>query len=196
MSGPAPDSWIIGLLGDRGVGKSAIATQFVLDHNIEERDDTKRLFIDYQMCDIRIIDPRWEKEPLRPSHRCFQESHGFLLIYSVTSRSSFDGIDAHHSQLLQNYSFKPHRHGLKEKPVFLLVGNKSDKTDQREVSREEGIAKAKKLGCEFSETSAKTAMNLERTFQVLVRQLRVKGQTGVFPTQTRKAKRHVHCVVV
>lgn len=126
----------------------------------------------------------------------YRESHGFLLIYSVASRSSFDGIDAYHSQLLQHYSFKPHRHGLKEKPIFLLVGNKSDKTDQREVSREEGIAKAKKLGCEFFETSAKTAMNLERIFQVIVRQLRVKGQAGVFPTKTRKAKRQLHCVIV
>lgn len=132
----------------------------------------------------------------------FRESQGFFLIYSVTSRSSFDGVDAYHTHLLRHYAPSTHGKDPKEKPVFLLVGNKSDRADQREISQEEGRAKARKLGCEFFETSAKTAMNLERIFLNIVRQLRVKGrQTGVKVPQTHsrgKAKKYInrHCVVL
>ena len=54
----------------------------------------------------------------------------------------------------------------------MLVGNKCDKTYEREVSREEGAALARQFGCEFLETSAKTAQNVERLFMNLVRSLR------------------------
>jgi len=57
-------------------------------------------------------------------------------------------------------------------PIFMLVGNKCDKTYEREVSRDEGAALARQFGCEFMETSAKTAQNVERLFMSLVRALR------------------------
>jgi GTPase KRas protein len=57
-------------------------------------------------------------------------------------------------------------------PIFILVGNKCDKTYEREVSKEEGAALARQFGCEFIETSARTAQNVERLFMNLVRSLR------------------------
>jgi len=66
----------------------------------------------------------------------------------------------------------------RQKPIFMLVGNKCDKAYEREVSREEGAAMARSFGCEFLETSAKTAMNVERLFMNLVRALRdTRGDT-------------------
>jgi GTPase KRas len=64
----------------------------------------------------------------------------------------------------------------RQKPIFMLVGNKCDKTYEREVSEEEGIALARSFGCEFMETSAKTAKNVERLFTNLVRALRSTRQ--------------------
>lgn len=52
---------------------------------------------------------------------------------------------------------------------LVLVGNKADRANEREVGREEGAALAKKLGCEFVETSAKTRMNLELAYFTVVR---------------------------
>lgn len=73
-------------------------------------------------------------------------------------------------------------------PVFVLVGNKCDKTYEREVSREEGAAMARQFGCEFLETSAKTAQNVERLFTDLVRTLRyhkeMQENGGVAPVAT------------
>ena len=64
----------------------------------------------------------------------------------------------------------------RQKPVFMLVGNKCDKQYEREVSREEGAALARDFGCEFLETSAKTPTNVERLFVELVRLLRQTKQ--------------------
>jgi GTPase KRas protein len=58
----------------------------------------------------------------------------------------------------------------------MLVGNKADKQLEREVTREEGMQLAREFGCEFLETSAKTAQNVERLFTNLVRNLRSTKQ--------------------
>ncbi|CAG8687548.1 20952_t:CDS:2, partial [Cetraspora pellucida] len=47
---------------------------------------------------------------------------------------------------------------------MILVGNKCDQRTMREVSREEGMNMARRLKCDFIESSAKTAVNVERTF--------------------------------
>lgn len=82
-------------------------------------------------------------------------------------------------------------------PIFMLVGNKCDKTYEREVSKEEGAALARQFGCEFIETSAKTAYNVERLFMNLVRSLRdtrtiEPGAPSAPPKKSKKSK----CVVM
>lgn len=101
-----------------------------------------------------------------------RECQGFLLIYSIASRLTFDGISAYHQALLESAAQKGD-----DKPVFILIGSQSDKGQhERAVSRQEGLAKAKELGCEFIETSAKTALNVERALMTIIRQLRAMKQ--------------------
>lgn len=73
----------------------------------------------------------------------------------------------------------------RQKPVFMLVGNKCDKQYEREVSRDEGAQLARNFGCDFLETSAKTATNVERLFTTLVRLLRQTRQNDQAPGTTR-----------
>lgn len=91
----------------------------------------------------------------------------------------------------------------RQKPIFMLVGNKCDKTYEREVSREEGIALARTFGCEFMETSARTAYNVELLFTNLVRALRQTkrlesvgpgGKLGDRPL--KDGKKPVKCIVM
>lgn len=65
-------------------------------------------------------------------------------------------------------------------PVIVLVGNKADKrSDEREVSKEEGLAMARAFGWEFMETSAKVAQDVELLFTAVVRASRVaRGTSG------------------
>lgn len=60
--------------------------------------------------------------------------------------------------------------GASELPSIpiMLVGNKCDENDTREVSAEEGDAEARRWGCHFMETSAKTNHNVKELFQELL----------------------------
>jgi GTPase KRas len=82
-------------------------------------------------------------------------------------------------------------------PIFMLVGNKCDKTYEREVSKEEGAALARQFGCEFIETSAKTAQNVERLFMNLVRSLRqTRNIEPGTPPPAKKEKKTSKCVIM
>jgi GTPase KRas protein len=79
----------------------------------------------------------------------------------------------------------------------MLVGNKCDKTYEREVSREEGAALARQFGCEFLETSAKTAQNVELIFKNLVRSLRqTKNIEPGTPLPAKKEKKSHGCIIM
>lgn len=85
------------------------------------------------------------------------------------------------------------------RPIFMLVGNKCDKAQDREVSREEGMELARAFGCEFLETSAKTAVNVERLFTNLVRMLRSSRPDGLQagPPQAAPRKKKVNrCIIL
>ena len=86
----------------------------------------------------------------------------------------------------------------RQKPIFMLVGNKADKQLEREVTREEGMQLAKEFGCEFLETSAKTAQNVERLFTNLVRNLRSTKTTeqGVVPPPRIRETRRTRCIIM
>jgi Ras family len=94
---------------------------------------------------------------------------GCVLVYSVTSRSSFKAIEELAREL----------HEVIGPPVqFALVGSKCDLGDEatRRVSSQEGQDLAQSLGCEFYEASAKTGVNVDQIFTDLVRALRsLKG---------------------
>lgn len=59
---------------------------------------------------------------------------------------------------------------------IMLVGNNSDRVAEREVSTQEGLARAKELGCEFVETSAGNCRNVEKAFYDVVRMIRRQYQ--------------------
>lgn len=96
-----------------------------------------------------------------------REGQGFILVYSIASRQTFERLEVFRQLMLRV---------KRNKPIFVLVGNKCDRTYDREVSREEGAAMARSFGCDFLETSAKTAHNVERLFMNLVRALRQTKQ--------------------
>ncbi|KAG1716340.1 hypothetical protein ID866_824 [Astraeus odoratus] len=161
------DSWRVAVLGDGGVGKTALAVQFTLncftyDPTIEDAY-RKQLIVDNKMCFVEVIDTAGQEEYATLRDQWVREGQGFILVYSIASRSTFERLEVFRQSMLKV---------KRQTPIFMLVGNKCDKTYEREVSREEGIALARTFGCEFMETSARTAYNVELLFTNLVRALR------------------------
>ncbi|KAK8795371.1 hypothetical protein WA538_004684, partial [Blastocystis sp. DL] len=89
-----------------------------------------------------------------------------MLVYDVSDKSSFEGI----SLWLQEV-----RKYTSEDINLCLIGNKSDLSSNREVSKEAGAILAKEVGASFIETSAKNAKNVEESFLRMASEL-VKRQ--------------------
>ncbi|KAF7339961.1 Ras protein [Mycena venus] len=163
------DQWTVAVLGDGGVGKTALAVQFTLNCFVETYDPTiedayrKQFVVDNRMCFVEVIDTAGQEEYATLRDQWVREGQGFILVYSIASRSTFDRLEVFRQSV---------RRAKRGDPILMLVGNKADKTYEREVSKEEGAALARQFGCEFIETSAKTALNVERVFTSLVRALR------------------------
>jgi len=168
------DQWRITVLGDGGVGKTALAVQFTMNSFVETYDPTiedayrKTILVDERPCFIEVIDTAGQEEYATLREQWVREGQGFILVYSIASRRTFDRLEVFRNAMLRV---------KRAPPVFILIGNKCDKTYEREVSREEGQALARSFGCEFLETSAKTPHNVERMFTTLVRNLR--GERGI-----------------
>lgn len=93
-----------------------------------------------------------------------RNGEGFLLVYSITSRMSFEEIETFQQQICR----------VKDRDYFpmALIANKSDLEADRQVSTQEGKDLAKKYGCQFIETSAKHRINVDEAFYEVVRDIR------------------------
>jgi len=101
-----------------------------------------------------------------------RSGEGFLLVYAVDSRNSFDEIVNFHEQILR---VKDSDH-----VPMVLCGNKCDLDKHlRVVSPQEGADRARSFGCPFLETSAKLRTNVDEAFHELVREVRKVKQPVV-----------------
>ena len=96
--------------------------------------------------------------------------HGYILVYDVTSRPSFDQLRIINDRLLEAI-------GADTVPR-VLVANKTDlltRADQA-VSDKEGQHLARAFGCKLVQTSARTKHNVEHLFETILRQ--IEATTG------------------
>ncbi|KAL1915818.1 uncharacterized protein VTP21DRAFT_6206 [Calcarisporiella thermophila] len=154
-----------------GVGKSALTIQFIQGHFVDEYDPTiedsyrKQCVIDEEVALLDVLDTAGQEEYSAMREQYMRTGEGFLLVYSITSRDSFEEISQFHQQILR----------VKDKDVFpmLVVGNKCDLADERQVSQAEGRELAEeRFRCPFLESSAKERVNVEEAFYGVVREIR------------------------
>ncbi|KAG5978825.1 Ras GTPase ras2 [Claviceps digitariae] len=186
------------VLGDGGVGKTALTIQLCLQHFVETYDPTiedsyrKQVVIDGQPCMLEVLDTAGQEEYTALRDQWIRDGEGFVLVYSISSRSSFTRIKRFHHQIQRvkescssspSYPGSPLSAISPQMPVpIMLVGNKSDRVTEREVSTQEGHALARELGCEFVEASAKNCINVEKAFYDVVRILRRQRQHASRPS--------------
>ncbi|GAA5840089.1 hypothetical protein JCM9279_002272 [Rhodotorula babjevae] len=160
----------VALLGSRSVGKSSLTVQFVDQHFVDsyyptiENTFTKPVKYKGQDFQLDIVDTAGQDEFSILSSRHAVGLHGWILVYSVSSRSSFEMCSIIREKIL-NYT------GRDSVPM-VLVGNKSDLAVQRQVTREEGQALAQSWGkTVFLESSARTNENVSRVFDAVVAEI-------------------------
>ena len=137
---------------------------------------------------LEVLDTAGQEEYTSLRDQWIRDGEGFVLVYSITSRSSFSHIRTYFKQIqrareslqgmsppvVPGTSVALSQSGWQNSgpaPV-MLVANKIDRGTERDVSTQEGIALAKELGCMFVEASAKNCINVEKAFYDVVRQLR------------------------
>ncbi|XP_069076578.1 GTP-binding protein GEM [Pleurodeles waltl] len=163
------------LIGEHGVGKSALAKIFAGVHDnpdgecetLGENTYERTLTVDGESATIILID-MWENkgDDQWIQDHCMQVGDAYLIVYSITDKASFEKASELRIQL--------RRARQTEDIPIILVGNKSDLVRCREVSVSEGRACAVVFDCKFIETSAAVQHNVKELFEGIVRQVRLR----------------------
>jgi Ras-related protein Rab-2A len=150
------------IIGDSAVGKSNILLRYIHDKFNEEFQSTigvefgaKNLKIEDKIYRIQIWDTAGQETFRSITRAYYKNSVCACVVYDITNRNSFQNVKSWIEDCKKQ----------SPKTVYMvLVGNKVDLEDKREVTSEEGSLYAQKNGMLFFETSAKTGKNIEEIF--------------------------------
>ena len=162
-------------LGDTTVGKTCLAQRFIG----QEFKDIKLSTIG-QECFIKIVNINNHEIKIKIWGTAGQEryrsiaissirnANGVLLVYDITKKNTYETLE---------YWFKQIKNVLeiKDTPI-VLIGNKIDLKDSREVSYEKGEEFAKDHGIKFFECSAKSKINVDEAFNCLINDIYKKHE--------------------
>eukprot|EP00127_Corallochytrium_limacisporum_P001646 Clim_evm4s74 gene=Clim_evmTU4s74 len=150
-------------LGEQSVGKTSLITRFMYDTFDNSYQATigidflsKTMYLEDRTVRLQLWDTAGQERfrSLIPSY--IRDSSVAVVVYDVTNRNSFTQT----SKWIDDV-----RTERGSDVVIMLVGNKTDLSDKRQVSIEEGEAKAKELSVMFIETSAKAGYNVKQLFR-------------------------------
>jgi small GTP-binding protein len=182
----------ITLLGKGMVGKSSLTYRFINYNAPEEHDPTIEdkfmtvMDIDGKAVTINILDTAGQDDYQGLIDMWIDSGDGFLLVFALNDRESFVELDRKKSKI---DAIK-----RKTKTPIILVGNKSDLENQRQVSKKEGEEKARQWGAVYYETSAKNDILCNEPFIECSRQL-LKKDIGSSKKEVNKSSGGCCCVV-
>ncbi|XP_077099451.1 GTP-binding protein Di-Ras2 [Siphateles boraxobius] len=188
------------VFGAGGVGKSSLVLRFVKgtfrESYIPTVEDTYRQVIscDKSICTLQITDTTGSHQFPAMQRLSITKGHAFILVYSISSKQSLEELKPIFEQICLIK-------GDIENIPIMLVGNKNDELNSREVESGDGEATAKRWKCAFMETSAKTNHNVKELFQELLNlekrrtvSLQIDGKKS--KQQKRAEKLKGKCVVM
>ncbi len=156
----------ITLVGDTGVGKSSIIGRFVTGIFIEDMSSTTGLNYsqklyekDGKKVNLNLWDTAGQEKFRSLGRNFYKDSYIIIIVFDITNRMSFINAKEVWYNEIKNY-------GEKYK-VLSLVGNKSDKYEEEEVTEEEAISFAKEIDAKFFLVSAHTGDGIDKMFHTL-----------------------------
>ena len=175
------------LLGDSSVGKTCFLMRYT-DNTFQEIH-MSTIGLDYKLKNVQLDDGKMVKIQIWDTagqdrfrsitKNYYKGAHGIILIYDITNKKSFENVRNWINQIKEEVS---------EKVSIILVGNKIDDEEHRVVATDDGEKIAKELGLMFFECSAKSGVNIDSTFNELVKKT-VENYSKVAKGETLKNKK-------
>jgi len=155
------------LIGDSSVGKSSLLLRFAEDSfnqsfisTIGVDFKTRSIELDGEQVKLSIWDTAGQERFRTITAAYYRGANGIILVYDITSESSFNNIRSWIANIEEHAS---------DSVCKILVGNKCDMEDKRQVSFAQGQTLSKEFNMKFFETSAKADINVEKAFQAIAR---------------------------
>ena len=173
------------IVGDMAVGKSCLLLQFT-DHKFRHQHELtigvefggKTIEVKGKNVKIQIWDTAGQEAFQAITRTYYKGAIGALLVYDITRKETFDHINKWLQEVKLN--------GSKD-ICCILIGNKKDLEENRQVKYEEGKKLAEDNNLLFLETSAKTAENVQECFTISAEKILEQiTKTGVDPTAPSK----------
>ena len=158
------------LLGDMAVGKTCLINRYTNGVFKEEYISTvgfdyytKQEEINNKTVQVKLWDTAGQErfKTLTPSF--LRNAEGVIIVFDVTSQDSFDNVKGWINSIKSNI-------GENVIPI-IIVGNKIDMENLREISKEDGNKIVSENGFKYFETSAKTGKGVDEAFKELVNQI-------------------------
>jgi len=156
------------LVGDSGVGKSSLLLRFATGEFEDDLQATigvdfksKIVTVGTEKVKLTIWDTAGQERFRTLTSSYYRGAHGIVYVFDVTRRETFESLGEIWMHEVGMYS-------TIEDSIKMIVANKTDLAEQREVEREECIEFAKKHGCLYVETSAKGNVAVDQAFEELV----------------------------
>ena len=158
------------ILGDTSVGKTCFFNRYV-DNTFEEKT-LGTIGIEYRLKNVQlengstiklqIWDTAGQERFNSISKSYYRGAHAIILIFSVTNKKSFENVKTWVNQIKEETN---------EKITLILVGNKIDLVDKREIMESEGEELANEFDINYYECSAKTGENINLAFNELIKKM-------------------------
>lgn len=151
------------VVGETGVGKSSVSDRFARDKFSEYTETTigaAFLAGAVERAEHKVKFQIWDTagqeryRALAPLY--YRHAHVVMVVYDITSRSSFDSAKRWRASVATK---------LARKPIYVLIGNKADLGDEREVSEADANEFAEGQDMVFAEVSAKTGGGVHALFE-------------------------------
>ena len=157
------------IIGEAGVGKTSIVQQFVNKCFQEKYVETigvefftKTFKINDKIIKTEIWDTAGSERFASITKNYYRGADGALIVYDITNKTTFDNVENWFNEL---------KNACKEEAFIILIGNKNDLENQRQVSNNMLINLGKNLGIAVMETSAKDDYNINESFYLLIKEI-------------------------
>ena len=157
------------IIGDSSVGKTNIMSKYLKNEFHEDSKATvgvefgSKLFtINGHNIKAQIWDTAGQEKYKAITGAYYKGSKGAFVVYDITRKETFESIDKWINDLKSTGDPKMN---------IILIGNKCDLDEKREVLKEQGEEKSRSFECAFLETSALSGDNIDKGFEMMISEI-------------------------